>query len=74
MKSWITGSIKLEMSRFRSTFSRMRVELMSSRWGGSWSWMTSPVMGRGRGSSFSPTRRKMTWFIWWMEKGWGGAL
>ena len=37
--------------------------LMSSRWGGSWSWITWPVMGRGAGSSASPARRKMTWFI-----------
>ena len=54
MKSWITGSIRLEMSRFRSTFSRMRVELMSSRWGGSWSWMTLPVMGRSSGRGGLP--------------------
>ncbi len=43
MKSCTTGSMRLEMSRPRSMFSRMRVELMSSRWVGSCSWMTWPV-------------------------------
>ena len=60
------------MSRFRSTFSRMRVELMSSRWGGSWSWMTLPVMGRSSGRGALPARRKMMWFMEWMDQSGAG--
>ena len=44
MNSWATGSMRLEMSRPWSTASRMRVELMSSKWVGRVSSVTVPVM------------------------------
>ena len=75
MKSWITGSMKVEMSRFMSTYSRIRVELMSSRWGGSWSWITFPVMPSsfpsGRGGW--PALRKMMWSMEWTDQSTGAA-
>ena len=67
------------MSRFRSMFSRMRVELISSRWVGRESSMTLPVMQERfpiseEVSPSSPlARRKTIWFIRWIEKSDGSA-
>lgn len=44
MNSCTAGSMRLEISRLASTASRMRVELISSSWGGSVSSTTLPVM------------------------------
>ena len=44
------------MSRPRSMFSRMRVELMSSRWVGSCSWMMRPEMQPRSASISRPSR------------------
>ena len=44
MKSCTAGSTSREISRLASTASRMRVELISSSWGGSVSSTTLPVM------------------------------
>ena len=66
------------MSRPRSMFSRMRVELMSSRWVGSCSWMMRPEMQPRSAPISRPSasleRRKTMWFMEWTDPGTGAAL